>query len=79
MPKWSLNMLIKIRAGKQDVELTLDEAKKLADELRELLGDGRVNPPMVVFPACPSPSLHQWPDPFFPFRVTCNAEKATSC
>ncbi len=70
-------MLIKIRAGKQDVELTLDEAKKLADELRELLGDGRVNPPIVVFPACPP---YECPDPFFPpFRVTCNAEKATSC
>lgn len=43
-------MKIKLKGGSQDLELTLEEARRLGEELAQLLGEGRVVPPIQVQP-----------------------------
>ena len=55
MNKETKNKLIKTQIGKQEIELTLDEAKELRDALGDLLGDEElVNIPIApVAPVAP--------------------------
>lgn len=63
--------MIKVSVGEMSLELTVEEARRLYDELAPLFGESK---PVQYVPFWYPP--YQYPQPYEPYKITWNSQSA---